>query len=62
MTTNNNHGAADDYERVRPEWSCPRCGEDDIDLLVWIDDDRVCCDHCGTTYNPNWRKSDSLGD
>lgn len=62
MTTDDNPPAADDDERVRPEWRCPRCGEDEIDWLVWIDDERVRCDHCGTLYNPNWRESDSLED
>lgn len=62
MTTDDNHRALDARERIRSEWRCPRCGEDDIDLLVWIDDERVRCDHCGTLYNPNWRESDSLED
>jgi hypothetical protein len=32
--------------------SCPQCGEDRIDYLVWIDDDQVRCDRCGTVYEP----------
>ncbi|MCL6647521.1 MAG: DUF192 domain-containing protein, partial [Chloroflexi bacterium] len=27
--------------------------------MLWIDDDRVRCDHCGTVYNPRWRETDS---
>jgi len=32
--------------------ACPQCGEDDIDRLVWIDDDRVRCANCGTVFHP----------
>ncbi|GAB6188209.1 hypothetical protein [Thermopirellula anaerolimosa] len=32
--------------------ACPQCGEHDIDQLVWIDDDRVRCAHCGTVFQP----------
>lgn len=53
MTTNNNSIEPDDYDRVAPGRACPRCGEDDIDALVWIDDDQVRCDSCGTVYDPN---------
>jgi hypothetical protein len=31
---------------------CPRCGEDDIDQLVWIDDQQVRCASCGAVYEP----------
>ncbi|GIW89991.1 MAG: hypothetical protein KatS3mg109_0423 [Pirellulaceae bacterium] len=53
MTTNNNHISSDDSERVLPGYQCPHCGEDDMDYLVWIDDDRVRCATCGTIYNPD---------
>jgi rubredoxin len=53
MTTNNNHIEPDDYERVAPGMACPKCGEDEMDSLVWIDDDKVRCDSCGTVYDPN---------
>lgn len=53
MTTNNNHIEPEDYGRVAPGFACPRCGEDDIDHLVWIDDEKVRCDSCGTVYDPN---------
>ncbi|GIW78793.1 MAG: hypothetical protein KatS3mg105_0600 [Gemmatales bacterium] len=36
-----------------PPHACPRCGEDDIDRLVWVDDDLVRCESCGTIYDPN---------
>jgi len=32
--------------------ACPQCGEDDIDRLVWIDDERVRCACCGTVFHP----------
>jgi uncharacterized Zn finger protein len=32
---------------------CPCCGENEIDQLVWLDDETVQCQNCGTTYNPN---------
>ena len=32
---------------------CPNCGEDGIDSLVWLDDEKVRCDSCGTVYDPN---------
>jgi rubredoxin len=53
MTTNNNPIEPDGYDRVAPGFACPSCGEDDIDSLVWIDDDKVRCDSCGTVYDPN---------
>lgn len=52
MATNNNI-EPDDYDRVAPGMACPKCGEDEMDLLVWIDDDKVRCDSCGTVYDPN---------
>ncbi|MDQ7014632.1 MAG: hypothetical protein Q9O74_12170 [Planctomycetota bacterium] len=35
--------------------ACPGCGERDADRLVWIGDegDRVRCDRCGLTFDPN---------
>jgi len=33
--------------------TCPHCGEDDIDRLVWLDDEKVRCASCGTVYEPN---------
>jgi uncharacterized Zn finger protein len=53
MTTNNHHSELDDSERVVPGMACPRCGEDAIDSLVWIDDEQVRCDRCGTVYAPD---------
>ncbi len=32
--------------------ACPGCGERDMDLLVWFDDDRIRCMNCGTEYAP----------
>lgn len=40
-------------EGTAPGPACPRCEEDDIDRLVWIDDEKVRCDSCGTVYDPN---------
>ena len=31
---------------------CPDCGETSADRLVWIDDEFVRCDACGTIYPP----------
>jgi len=44
MDANDNH--------VDPMFACPNCGERDADRLVWIDDDRVECQACGTVYDP----------
>ena len=46
---------------VAPRDACPRCGQRDIDLLIWIDDDRVECKTCGTIYNPLTRRVHSVG-
>lgn len=53
MTTPHHPSADDDQERVRPECRCPCCGEDEIDWLIWIDDERVRCGRCGTIYPPD---------
>jgi rubredoxin len=52
MTTNNDH-EPNGRDRVAPGMACPRCGEDEMDSLVWIDDDQVRCTSCGTVYDPN---------
>ena len=40
-----------DCDRVPPSGICPRCGEDDIDQLIWDDDrETVTCQRCGTNY------------
>lgn len=49
--------------RVPPEHACPACGEDRMDHLVWIDDERVQCAECGRIYRPGtnneeWRSHD----
>ena len=31
---------------------CPDCGETSVDRLVWIDDEFVRCDACGTIFDP----------
>jgi len=41
---------------VAPEDTCPRCGERDIDRLVWTDDDIVRCSACGAEYDPLGRE------
>jgi len=51
----------DDWSPPGPP--CPRCGEDDIDSLVWIDDETVRCMNCGTKYQPSrFRKKGGEGD
>ena len=44
------------HEAVPPSCECPDCREWCMDLLVWIDDEEVCCDSCGTIYNPSTRE------
>ena len=39
-----------DDNLVAAKDACPGCGERDMDLLVWFDDDRVRCMNCGTEY------------
>jgi ArsR family metal-binding transcriptional regulator len=56
MTTNHRPSDDHDYDRVQPGSECPRCGEDDIDYLVWIDDDRVRCESCQRVYEPGRRE------
>ena len=41
-----------DIESVEPAFACPHCGERNMDLLVWIEDDRVECQTCGRSYDP----------
>jgi hypothetical protein len=50
--------AIHDLWQSRDDWmppgpACPHCGEDDIDHLVWQDDEKVRCTTCGTIYDPN---------
>jgi hypothetical protein len=40
-------------DETSPGPACPHCGEDDIDHLVWLDDQKVRCGSCGTVYDPN---------
>ena len=42
----------DNNDRVDPAFACPGCGQRATDSLVWIEDDRVACQTCGTVYNP----------
>jgi uncharacterized protein (DUF983 family) len=51
MTTDHRDNG-NDPQAVRPGDACPNCGEGDVDRLVWIDDYRVRCSRCGTTYEP----------
>ncbi len=38
-------------DTVPPTGICPRCGQNDIDQLVWDDDgETVTCQTCGTNY------------
>jgi hypothetical protein len=36
-----------------PGPACPHCGEDDLDRLVWLDDENVRCESCGNVYEPD---------
>lgn len=44
---------ANDDNRVSPDDACPKCGQDQSDMLIWIDDDQVRCASCGTVYAPS---------
>ncbi len=39
-------------ERVEPGFACPHCGECRMDMLVWVEDDRIECQTCGRHYDP----------
>ena len=39
-------------ERVEAGFACPHCGERRMDMLVWVEDDRVECQNCGRGYDP----------
>jgi len=41
-----------DNNMVAHDSACPKCGERDMDRLIWIDDDRVRCATCGHVYEP----------
>jgi len=40
-------------DRVTEEWRCPKCQEDRVDALVWVDDTYVRCSTCGVIYAPD---------
>lgn len=45
----------DETELVEPGFCCPKCGERDMDKLIWVDPeegDLVVCQTCGHEYNP----------
>ena len=39
--------------RVGLAAACPNYGECELDRLVWLDDETVRCDACGTIYKAN---------
>ena len=41
-----------DDNQVAVKDACAGCGERDMDLLVWCDNDRIRCMTCGTEYAP----------
>lgn len=47
-----NSEQTDQGNQVTPDCACPKCGQSDADMLIWIDDDRVRCFTCGTVYTP----------
>jgi Zn ribbon nucleic-acid-binding protein len=56
--------AADAEDDERPSRSsgprCPRCLEDDLDSLVWQDDEEtVVCERCGHRWQPNGEIQDT---
>ncbi len=54
MTTDVGEAELSDGQ-VRPEHRCPRCGENRVDSLTWIDPEGervVRCDTCGCVYDP----------
>jgi lysyl-tRNA synthetase class I len=52
----------DEDDWTPPGPACPKCGEDDIDHLVWQDDEKVRCTSCGTVYDPNLPDEDEKPD
>lgn len=52
MATTDQHEPIDP---VRPEDACPKCGECECDVLVWLDDEQVECQSCKTVYRPGER-------
>ncbi|MEX1230841.1 MAG: hypothetical protein WEB58_11420 [Planctomycetaceae bacterium] len=40
-------------DNVPSDAGCPKCGERDVDQLVWLDDESVQCSRCRTTYRPD---------
>ena len=51
-----------DYERVTDGNECPYCGEDEMDRLVWDDQDWVTCTTCGTIYDPERNEVSKWGE
>jgi hypothetical protein len=41
-----------DGDEVFAAFACPSCGERDMDILTWVDDEVVRCWTCGATYVP----------
>jgi formylmethanofuran dehydrogenase subunit E len=39
-------------DEVSERDACPKCGERNVDNLVWQDDGKVKCTNCGTLYEP----------
>ena len=42
--------------KVDKENTCPQCGEDEIDRLIWVDPVTVECQECNCRYEPANRK------
>jgi Zn ribbon nucleic-acid-binding protein len=42
----------DESGRATDGAACPKCGERRVDWLIWVDDDWVECQTCGTRYDP----------
>lgn len=53
MTASQGNSCEQHIQLVEPEDACPRCGEQRMDYLVWIEDsDMVVCQTCGFVYEP----------
>lgn len=48
----------DDDNLVEPQDGCPLCSERSADRLVWLDDERVECQMCGSVYTPKAAETD----
>ena len=48
-----------DEDTVDAVWGCPECGERRVDWLIWLNDQTVQCQTCGSEYRPDDAKGDA---